>query len=96
MLKQQREVICQICKEPKRRSEVIPAELVRAPLVALIKKKYPDWSSDGFICVSDLNRFRAQYVQEVLETDKGELSSLEQKVMESLKEEELLSKNINV
>jgi len=96
MLKQQREIICQICKEPKRRSEVVPAELVREPLVALIKKSYPDWSSDGFICVSDLNHFRAQYVQEVLETEKGELSSLEQKVMESLKEEELLSKNINV
>jgi uncharacterized membrane protein len=96
MMKEQREIICQICKKPKRRSEVVPAELVRAPLVALIKKAYPEWSSEGFICVSDLNRFRAQYVQEVLETDKGELSSLEQKVMESLKEEELLSKNINV
>jgi len=96
MMKEQREITCQICKKPKRRSEVVPAELVRAPLVALIKKAYPEWSSEGFICVSDLNRFRAQYVQEVLETDKGELSSLEQKVMESLKEEELLSKNINV
>jgi uncharacterized membrane protein len=96
MLKQPREVTCQICREPKRRSEVVPAELVRAPLVSLIKKTYPDWSSEGFICVSDLNRFRAQYVREVLETEKGELSSLERKVMESLKEEELLSKNINV
>lgn len=96
MLKQQKEVICQICKEHKRRNEVVPAELVREPLVALIKKSYPDWSSEGFICVADLNRFRAQYVQEVLKTEKGELSSLEQKVMKSLKEEELLSKNLNV
>jgi uncharacterized membrane protein len=96
MLKQPREIICQICKEPKRRSEVVPAELVRAPLVSLIRKTYPDWSPEGFICVSDLNRFRAQYVQEVLETEKGELSSLERRVIESLKEEELLSKNINV
>jgi len=96
MMRQQREIICQICKEPKRRSEVVPAELVRAPLVSLIKKTYPDWSSEGFICISDLNRFRAQYVQDVLETEKGELSSLEEKVVESLKEEELLSKNINL
>ena len=96
MMRQQREIICQICKEPKRRNEVVPAELVRAPLVSLIKKTYPDWSSEGFICISDLNRFRAQYVQDVLETEKGELSSLEEKVVESLKEEELLSKNINL
>jgi uncharacterized membrane protein len=96
MIKQQREVVCQICKEPKRLNEVVPAELVRSPLVSLIKKRFPDWSSEGFICVSDLNRFRAQYVQDVLETEKGELSALEEKVMESLKEEELLSKNVNV
>jgi uncharacterized membrane protein len=96
MIKQQREVVCQICKEPKRLNEVVPAELVRSPLVSLIKKRFPDWSSEGFICVSDLNRFRAQYVQDVLETEKGELSVLEEKVMESLKEEELLSKNVNV
>jgi uncharacterized membrane protein len=92
--KQQKEIVCQICGKPKKRSEVIPAELVRAPLVALIKKAYPNWSSDGFICISDLNRFRAQYVQEVLETEKGEISVLEKKVMESLKDEELLSKNV--
>jgi uncharacterized membrane protein len=96
MMKQQREVVCQICKQPKKMSEVVPAELVRSPLVSLIKKRYPDWSPEGFICLADLNRFRAQYVQDVLETEKGELSVLEKKVMESLKEEELLSKNVNV
>lgn len=94
--KQQKDVICQVCKQPKKRSEVVPAELIRAPIVATIKKTHPDWSSDGFICIQDLNRFREQYVQDVLETEKGELSVLEKKVMESLKEEELLSKNINV
>ena len=62
----------------------------------MIKKSYPDWSSDGVICLSDLNRFRAQYVEEALERERGELSSLEQRVMESLKAEELLSQNINL
>jgi uncharacterized membrane protein len=95
MLKQQKDAICQICMNPKNRSELVPAELVREPLVNLIKRTYPDWSSDGFICMSDLNRFRAEYVKEVLVTEKGELSALEKKVMDSLKEEELLSKNIN-
>ncbi|KPK64472.1 hypothetical protein AMJ83_01805 [candidate division WOR_3 bacterium SM23_42] len=95
MMKQPKDFVCQICGKPKKRSEVIPAELVRAPLVALIKKTHPDWSSEGFICISDLNRFRSQYVQEVLETEKGELSALEKKVMESIREEELLSKNVN-
>ena len=94
--KQQETVICQICKKQKKPSEVIPAELVREPLVEIIRKTHPDWSSSGFICLSDLDQFRAEYVKDVLETEKGELSSLEEEVMRSLREQELLSKNINI
>jgi uncharacterized membrane protein len=88
--------LCQICKKQKRPSEMIPGELVRAPIAEIIRKTHPDWSSAGFICITDLNEFRAKYVQEVLERDKGEVSSLEAQVSRSLKEEELLSKNVNL
>ena len=53
-------------------------------------------SPSGFVCVSDLNQFRAKYVKDVLETEKGELSALEEQVIRSLREQELLSKNINI
>lgn len=96
MIKKQETVQCQICKGHKKLNEVVPVGVIRAPLVETIRKSYPDWSSSGYICITDLNRFRAQYVQDVLETEKGELSSLEEQVMKSLKEQELLSKNINV
>lgn len=94
--KQQETVLCQICKEQKKLSEVIPAELIREPLAEMIRKTYPDWSSSGFVCISDLNQFRAKYVKNVLETDKGELTALEEQVVRSLKEQELLSQNINM
>jgi len=94
--KQQETILCQICREQKKRSEVIPAELVRESLVETIRKTHPDWSSSGFICVSDLNHFRANYVKDILETEKGELSTLEEEVVRSLREQELLSKNINL
>jgi len=94
--KQEETVICQICKKEKRLGAIVPAELVREPIVKLIKKTHPDWSPEGYICISDLNNFREEYVRQVLETEKGELSALEEQVMKSLKEEELLSKNINV
>ena len=92
----QNTVLCQICNEQKELSEVRPAELIRQPLVDIIKKTYPDWSPSGFICNSDLNHFKAEYVRNVLEIEKGELSSLEEQVLKSLKEQELLSQNINV
>jgi uncharacterized membrane protein len=94
--KEQKTVICPICKEQKKLTEMLPGEMVREPVALKIKMEYPDWSNSDFICISDLNRFRAEYVQQVIETDKGELSALEKQVIESMKEQELLAANINV
>ena len=64
--KKQETVLCQICKEQKKISEILSAEIIREPIVERIKATHPDWSSEGFICISDLNHFRAEYVQDVL------------------------------
>ena len=94
--KQQETVLCQICREQKKPSQVLPGELVRDSVVETIRKEHPEWSSSGFICLADLNHFRAEYVQDVLEAEKDELTSLEAEVVRSLKEHELLSKNVNL
>ena len=57
---------------------------------------HPDWSSQGFICTADLNRYRAEYVKDAIKADWGEQSVLEEQVVKYLKEQELLSQNINV
>jgi uncharacterized membrane protein len=94
--KQQETVMCQVCKELKKISEVLSAEMIREPIAERIKATHPDWSSQSFICIPDLNRFRAEYVQNVIKEDRGELSALEEQVVRSLAEQELLSKNINI
>jgi uncharacterized membrane protein len=98
MDRKQREstIICQICKRQKKASGVIAGELVREPIAEMIRRTHPDWSPSGFICVADLNEFRAKYVREALEKDKGELTALEEQVSRSLEERELLSKNVNL
>ena len=88
-------VICQICGKQKKMSEVVPAEFVREPIVETIRKTHPDWSSSGFICTPDLNSFRAQYVRDILKKEKGELSSVEERVVKSMEDQEVLSKDIN-
>lgn len=95
-MKKKRAMVCQICGLKKKASEMIPAELIYQPLENSIKKAHPEWSRGGYICVSDLNHFRAEYVKGFLEKEKGELTELEERVMKSLEEQELLSKNINV
>jgi uncharacterized membrane protein len=89
-------VLCQICGRQKKLSEVRPAALVREPIVEIIRKTHPDWSPQGYICISDLNRFREEYVKDVLARGKGEISVLEEDVVKSLKEHEVLSRNVNV
>src|SRR5215831_12073153 len=89
-------VPCQICKQLKRPNDVLPAELVRNSVAETIRRVHPEFSGQGFICLTDLNHFRTEHVQAVLETEKGELSNLEEDVLRSLKEHETLSRNINV
>jgi len=94
--KRQKTLICQICGKQKKPSEVIPAELIREPIIKIIRKTHPDWSSSGFICISDLNHFRAKYVEDIIRRDKGEISALEKQVVKSLEEQGLLSENVNI
>jgi uncharacterized membrane protein len=87
--------ICQICGKSKRKAELVPVEVVRPAVVEEITKSHPDWSPEGYICIDDLNRFRIQYIESILETEKGELTSLEKEVLESLEEHEILASDVN-
>ena len=86
-------LVCQICKETKTARELQLAELIRPSLLDYIKKRTPEWDDKGFICFSDLGQFRKGYVKEVLEDEIGELSALDQEVIESLRKHEILSSN---
>jgi len=88
--------LCQICREPKQQDEIVPAQVVPEPIAELIRKEYPTWSSGGYICRADLDRFRALYVGEVLEKEKSELAVLEEAVKQSMIDHAILAKNINI
>ena len=70
------------------------AEFIRPSLVEFIKKCVPAFDEKGFICLDDLGQFRKDYVREVLQDEIGELSALDQEVIESLHEHEILSSDI--
>ncbi len=87
-------VICQVCKKPKPPHSGMIAELIRPSLLEFIKKKLPDLDSSGFICLDDLGEFRKDYIKEVLQDEIGELSVLDNEVIESLHQHEILASNI--
>src|SRR5213592_4782946 len=87
--------ICQICKKHKSPHGGMVAELIRPSLLEFIKKEKPDLDSKAFICFDDLGEFRKDYIKEVLEDEIGELSALDQEVIESLEQHEILSSDIS-
>lgn len=86
---------CQVCKQEKNIFELVPALLIRESVLLVIQHHNPDWSMDSFICYNDLNQYRNDHIGEILEKEKGELNELEKEVARSIKEQELLSQNIN-
>lgn len=86
---------CAICGNSFSPRDVVSGEIIRKEIAAEIFKTCPEWSSEKFICRVDLTQFRGQYVHSLIESEKGELSSLEHDVVRSLREHELLSSNID-
>ena len=66
---------------------------MRPAVAELILKEIGSWSEDGWICSDDLQKFRHKHVQELLEAEKGELTTLEKEVLESLRQQEILSRD---
>jgi uncharacterized membrane protein len=83
---------CQICGCSKR-SDLHRGVFVRPLVAELIQQELGRWSEDGWICTEDLQNYRHKYVQRLLQEEKGEISSLDQEVIESLRQQEILSRN---
>ena len=81
---------CQVCG---RTTALRRAIVVRPALVSLIERETGRWDENGWICLDDLQRFQHKYVEHLLEDEKGELTQLEQRVLESLRDQEILSQN---
>ncbi|MBF0441304.1 MAG: DUF1003 domain-containing protein [Oligoflexales bacterium] len=77
--------ICPTCGEKRSVSDMIPGELIRPSIRSYINKFFPDWTSDQKICINDLIRFRAEYVSEILRKDTGELSLLDESLVNHIK-----------
>src|SRR6266550_1409932 len=86
---------CLICGQTKSTRNGTIGEVVRPSLSEFIQKKAPQWDGKSFICFDDLGKFRRDYVKEVLQDEIGELSALDNEVVESLQQHEILSSDIS-
>ena len=87
---------CRICGLQKEKSELVPADRIPASIVDSITREYQAWLPEGYICQTDLNRFRIQYVRDVVEHEKNGYASLERTIDNDMRVEDHLPKNDNV
>lgn len=86
---------CAVCGQVFALRQLVPADSVRQEIADQITKRCPGWASGQYICRPDLAVARADYVHALLASERGELSSLEQQVLRSLREQEILSTNVD-
>jgi uncharacterized membrane protein len=86
---------CQVCQSQVR-NDLRRGIIVRPAIAQLIQRETGHWDENQWICATDLQRFQQQYVQSLLEEERGELTSLDREVLEGLKNQEIVAHNPEV
>ncbi len=74
--------------------EEVNAQYLREGIFNLIKKDYPDFNRDCHISLDELNRYRRHYLSDLQAQESGELDILDKDVMEAIRNNAILSENI--
>lgn len=72
-------------------SERISARTIRGSIQDLIQKENPDFNESCHLSIGELNNYREKYLSDMMQDQLGELSDLDQTVLNSLNEKKLLS-----
>lgn len=86
--------ISYISKQVIARGEAIRGLEIRTGIFDLLKNKFPDFTKDDFISIDELNQYRRIYLTSLITLEKGELATIDRDVMEAIKNNAILSENI--
>jgi len=76
-------------------AERVSGKMVRQSIMQVIQKDYPEFNSDGYLAVEELNYFRQKHLEIFLNEQTGGLGQLEKIVLSSIKDSSTLSDKID-
>jgi uncharacterized membrane protein len=85
---------CHVSKLEMPLSHLVKGQNIRPVILSLIKKEHQDFDSESYISEEQLNSYRRKYLEDILQQEVGELSHLEEAVVKSISDNELLTTNI--
>jgi uncharacterized membrane protein len=77
-------------------SEKISAKTVRSSILELIKADNPQFTADKYLSVTELNFYRAKYIEHFLNNHISNLTGLEKTVLGSMKDNTTLTDKIDI
>ena len=83
-----------ITKKEIKKGEAVKASDIREGIYKLIKKDHPDFDQDCSITLDELNHYRRIYLSSLIEQERGQMDVIDQDVMNALKNNSILSENI--
>lgn len=83
-----------ICKIEIRKGEEVKGHDIREGIFNLIQSHFPDFDKDDYISNAELNQYRRLYLTSLITQEKGELAVIDRDVMEAIKNNSILSENI--
>ncbi|MCB9837706.1 MAG: DUF1003 domain-containing protein [Phycisphaeraceae bacterium] len=86
---------CQICGARSPIGAMYVGGAMRHAVAERMRADHPDYDPARPVCADCAARYRSEYVRTLLEEEHGELTALDEQVVEALREQELVAANIN-
>ncbi len=83
-----------ISKREIKKGEDVKGQDIREGIFHLIKTDFPDFQPDHYITIDELNQYRRLYLTSLITQEKGEIAVIDSDVMEAIKNNSILSENI--
>jgi uncharacterized membrane protein len=76
------------------KGEEIRGRDIREGILSLIKSEHPDFNTESYITLDELNQYRRLYLASLIVQEKGEIARIDKDVMDAIKNNAILSENI--
>ncbi|WP_420421976.1 DUF1003 domain-containing protein [Simkania sp.] len=86
---------CEVCQKTFPYRKLFPIRLIRPTVLDTAIQANPALNLNGYICQEDLRTLRTKHVASILERDKGAISKLDEEVLKSLQNQDLVVENVN-
>lgn len=75
-------------------SQKVSASNIRSGIFELIQIDHPDFNTEKYLSVTELNAYRQKYIENFLNRELSQISELEQKVVNNLKEDTTITEKL--